>query len=525
MRPTGRRLLAWGILLVWFGMSAWHVRREYFQPEVARLTEAALSLAPGVNFYTLRLGDRSVGLANSRLDTVPGGFLLEDLLSLELPALGQTGTAVVRTRVNLTPALVMKDFSFSLDSDVGRYSATGVVQGDTLLQVELDAGGARQTVTQRLSQPPIFSAALPIRLAMGEGLEVGSRHRFPVFDPSSLSTRSVDVHVTEHDTLAVPDSAEFNPDTGRWTVAHLDSIPAWRIVEVYGGVNVESWVDADGRIIRASSPLGFSMEQTEYELARQAQEDLQGLEGSPLDDDVILSTAIQSNVDLGEVRDYEELRFLLSGVDLEGFQLQGGRQRLIGDTLIVKREEWDAIEPDFDELPYPRMDFLEYLQPEPLIQSDDERIIQAAERLAQWQNIGHNDPKRITWRLTRGINRMLKKEVTFSIPNAVQVLEAERGDCNEHTVLFVAMARALGLPARTAVGLVYLNDAFFYHAWPEVWLGQWVAVDPTFGQYPADAAHLRFVIGGLAQQVEILRLIGNLEIQVLLPDVAASEAG
>ena len=36
-----------------------------------------------------------------------------------------------------------------------------------------------------------------------------------------------------------------------------------------------------------------------------------------------------------------------------------------------------------------------------------------------------------------------------------QVLASGRGDCNEHTVLFVAMARALGLPARTAVGLVF----------------------------------------------------------------------
>jgi hypothetical protein len=40
-------------------------------------------------------------------------------------------------------------------------------------------------------------------------------------------------------------------------------------------------------------------------------------------------------------------------------------------------------------------------------------------------------------------------------------------------------------------------------------------VDPTFGQAPADAAHIRFVVGGLAQQVEIVRLIGRLEIEVL----------
>ena len=523
MRSPLRRLLAGGILLFWLGVVGWQARREYAQPEIARLTEAALSLAPGVSFYTLRMGDRTVGLATSRLDTVPEGFVLEDLLSLELPALGQTGTAVARTQVSLSPALVMKDFLFSLDSEVGRYQASGRVEGDTLLQIDLDAGGSTQGISHRLSQPPIFASILPIRVAMGEGLEVGARLRFPVFDPSSLSTRTVEVRVLEHDTILVPDSAALNPGTGRWAPAHYDSIPSWKIAEVFGGIQIESWVDADGRVVRASSPLGFSMEKTEYELARQAQEDARGLAGSPVDADVILSTAIQSNVDLGQVESHRELRFVLSGVELGGFELEGGRQRLSGDTLIVRQEVWEALSPDYDDLPYPRMDLREFLKPEPLIQSDNEQILEAAQELARWRNRGTNDPIRITERLTVGVNQGLEKKITFSIPNALQVLESGQGDCNEHTVLFVAMARALGLPARTAVGLVYADDAFFYHAWPEVWLGQWVAVDPTFGQYPADAAHLRFVIGGLAQQVEILRLIGNLDIEVVTSATARSE--
>ena len=40
-------------------------------------------------------------------------------------------------------------------------------------------------------------------------------------------------------------------------------------------------------------------------------------------------------------------------------------------------------------------------------------------------------------------------------------------------------------------------------------------VDPTFGQFPADAAHLRFVTGGLAKQADLLRLMGQLRIDVL----------
>jgi transglutaminase-like putative cysteine protease len=70
---------------------------------------------------------------------------------------------------------------------------------------------------------------------------------------------------------------------------------------------------------------------------------------------------------------------------------------------------------------------------------------------------------------------------------------------------------------------VYVDGAFYYHAWPEVWLGEWAAVDPTFGQVPADAAHIRFVVGGLAQQVEIVRLIGNLDIEVLSQSVAVEQ--
>lgn len=510
----GRRILGWTLLGVWLAMVGWQVRREYFQPELTRLTEAALSLAPGVSFYTLSMGDRTVGQSTSRLDTLPDGFELDDLMTLELPALGQTGVAVVRTRVKLSPALVMESFSFSLDSEVGRFEATGTVSADTTLSVAIRSAGSEQNLSFRLTQPPVFSSVVPIRVAMGGELEVGRRVRLPVFDPTSLGTRPVEVRVMEHDTLIVPDSASLDPATGRWSPAHYDSIPAWRISEVFGGVQVESWVDEDGRVLRASSPLGFTMEKTEYELARQSQEDarLEGPAGS--DADVILSTAVQSNVDLEDVEELSELRFRLTGVDLAGFELDGGRQRLRGDTLIVRRERWESLDPGY-RLPYPRMDLREVLEPEPLIQSDDERIIDFAQRATARRASWRQDPKRVARALTATVHGMLEKSITFSVPNAVQVLETRQGDCNEHTVLYVALARALGLPARTAVGLVYLDDAFYYHAWPEVWLGEWVAVDPTFGQSPADAAHIRFVVGGLAQQVEIVRLIGNLDIEVL----------
>ena len=75
-------------------------------------------------------------------------------------------------------------------------------------------------------------------------------------------------------------------------------------------------------------------------------------------------------------------------------------------------------------------------------------------------------------RLTRHVNALLEKKPTVSLPSAREVLRTKVGDCNEHTALYVAMARALGIPARIAVGLVYVRGAFYYHAWPEVYLDE-----------------------------------------------------
>ena len=83
------------------------------------------------------------------------------------------------------------------------------------------------------------------------------------------------------------------------------------------------------------------------------------------------------------------------------------------------------------------------------------------------------------------------------------------------------MARAVGIPARIAVGLVSVRGAFYYHAWPEVYLaegrgrGMWLPVDPTLNQFPADGTHLRLARGGLEKQAVILPLIGRLKIEIL----------
>jgi len=80
-------------------------------------------------------------------------------------------------------------------------------------------------------------------------------------------------------------------------------------------------------------------------------------------------------------------------------------------------------------------------------------------------------------------------------PSVFAIMDKRTGDCSDHALLFTTLARALGIPARTVLGVAYQGDAtqaFGPHEWCEVVLdGHWVPVDPTFAQLPADAARLR----------------------------------
>jgi len=232
--------------------------------------------------------------------------------------------------------------------------------------------------------------------------------------------------------------------------------------------------------------------------------------------DIIRQTAIASNVAL-ETGNLDELRVRLQGVDLDGFDLSGGRQTLSGDTLVVKRETDAQLTQDPERFTAERMQELsEWVGPEPLIQSRDPRIQAQSRQITDRYLSGRQrDYVRAAELLNEWVYENIEKRITVSVPSSVEVLETRRGDCNEHTVLYVALARAAGIPARTAAGLVYSDGSFYYHAWPEVYLNGWVAVDPTFGQFPADAAHLRFTIGGLASQMELIRLVGRLQLEVI----------
>ena len=494
----------------------------YFKPAALRLAEAAQTVGPGASFYAISMGSGPIGYASSTVDTLADTIRVQDGMTVDIEALGSVQRTEVLTDIRLTRDLRLRTFNASLTSPAGVYRVQGTVEGDSVLLVEVDAGGAAPQRTRvRLDRPLVLPALLPLELAVGGRLQVGRSYTIRLFDPMLMQEQETEVRVLAESTLIVPDSATFDSSAGRWVGAREDTLRAWKIAQQYGGVGVESWIDGQGRVVRATSPVGFRMDRTAFEIAVENWRRSRGAArpAAGRGSDVIAATAIAANAEL-RPDTLGELRVVLRNVSLGGFDLDGGRQRLEGDTLVVRREVLSAPRPALPSVPVgglqarlPLRDtaLAAELVPEPLIQSSDPRIqAQARQIVGRERRAG-----RVANLLTRWVFDNVEKRITISVPSALQVLETRQGDCNEHTVLYVALARALGLPARTAAGVVYLRGQFYYHAWPEVWLGDWVAVDPTFGQFPADASHLRFIVGGLARQVELIRLIGRLELDVV----------
>ena len=99
MRPSRRRVLGAMVLTAWVVVLGVHVRREYFRPASVLLAEGARMLAPGAHYYLVRLDGNVIGIASSRLDTIPEGFRFNDELTLDVPALGEVHRTTTRSSI------------------------------------------------------------------------------------------------------------------------------------------------------------------------------------------------------------------------------------------------------------------------------------------------------------------------------------------------------------------------------------------------------------------------------------------
>ena len=136
-------------------------------------------------------------------------------------------------------------------------------------------------------------------------------------------------------------------------------------------------------------------------------------------------------------------------------------------------------------------------EPNVLVTSEDRQVKQLALKATR----GVDDP----WQKAVRIQDWVYKNITeknFSVAFAAanEVARNRSGDCTEHAVLAAAMCRAVGIPSRVVIGLVYVKNqsGFGFHMWDEVYVNQrWVAIDPAWNESTVDAAHIKIAESSL----------------------------
>ena len=474
-----------GIVLFWGVMNFLLIKRQTVAPPplltlrgTEKITEAS------EEWWGIFYRGEKIGYASQAIVPKSKGYKLNDFSRLNLNLLGTFQPAETRLEMEANDDWILERFDFALNSKEIGFKARGAVK-DNKLTLEIDSAGHRSVREITLTQAPYLLASLK-PYVVTQQLETGKKFYFSTFDPSTLSQQVTTIVIEGREQIRVGNRLE----------------PAIKLRQSFGGISVLSWVDVHGRTLKEESPAGMSM-------TRQSQQEAKNLPSRAVPLDMIAQSSIPVTKQIADAKTLPAVELKLAGVDLANFALDGGRQKLTGDRLEITREDLTKFTATAIPVKEPRLQT--FLQPTAFMQSDHPSIKTLAARIVG----GEQNAMKAAVKLKDWIYRELAKEPTVSIPNALEVLQAKKGDCNEHTVLFNALARAAGIPAKTVVGVVYLRGAFYYHAWSEVWLGRWVALDSVLNQFPADVTHVKFLEGEIDRQIDILQLIGNLKIEVL----------
>jgi hypothetical protein len=436
--------------------------------------------------------NRKIGYSRATLVRGTDGLVMKQTLFMRVNTMGMIHEIQLNTEGWLNPDMTLSKFRFSLSSGRFDFTASGEVEANRLV-VRTQSAQASRTVFVPLRSRPYLASGI-YDAVWAAGAEPGTRRVVPVFDPATMGQEPVTVEVIGTEPLTVMGQ----------------TVQARKVAVEFKGVQQQAWLGEGGEVLRQEGFLGISMQKTDRQSA---------LYGVPVEasQDLTEAVSIASNVVLDHPADLTKLRVKLTGIDADRLGIDGGRQRFDGGILTVEKESLSRLP---DTLPAAALASLAdpYLQPTPLIQSDHPRITELARKIAG----GADTPLEVVRRLTEWIRSNIEPRPVISLPDALATLENRTGDCNEHAVLMAALSRAAGIPTGIEAGLVYLRGRFFYHAWNRVFIGRWITVDTLFGQIPADVTHLKLAEGSPEQQLDLMSVIGRVQLQVLAPEDAAA---
>lgn len=277
------------------------------------------------------------------------------------------------------------------------------------------------------------------------------------------------------------------------------------------------WTDPTGEILKHRT------EAMNIEIFRASRADALD-QSEPPQFDLVRDVKVEVDRPLPSPQETKRVRYrvTLKGTDPAGVFISGASQQVTSIdphtaevTVYALRPDSPLANPHATEDP-PTDDDLE---PNNLIQSDYPAIVAKARQTAG----DEQDP----WLVAVALERRAAAVITRSgysqaFATAAEVIDCGEGDCTEHAVLLAALCRARGIPARVAIGLVYVDQAFCYHMWTEVYVAdRWIPLDATRSQGGVGAERLKMAhsnlkgASALSSFLPVLEVIGRLKIEIL----------
>jgi hypothetical protein len=472
------------ILFIGLLLSLFWKGEEELIPLTAKALKASITQERWNGIF---FADQHVGYSVARsAELEDGRRLMEQRSVFKVSTFGKSQQIITAGSALSSPAGTLEQFDFFMVSGDIKLSARGTIIGKQIV-MEINQGGERNEVTFDVQSPPHVSLSLEAAFRQQE-FAIGKSFSIPYFDPITLNQQEMVFRITDSEIL----------ENGE---------EAWWLQSSFGGMVSRTLIDSSGAMLRQEGgAMGLSV-------VRMSPEDAQNIPMGENDVDLIALSAVPLKGRLTDPRTRTELVVEISGVDASKIMHQPPLQIIEDKQVSIKIPDISSFEDEAFAAPL-NSDFLEETLTIPVshkeIRSKSAEIVE-----------GSSTRIEAVRRLNTFVFDYMAKDPTIGVPNGLLALRSAKGDCNEHTALFVSLARAAQIPTRITAGLVYSERAgprksFYYHAWAEVLLQDtWVPVDPTFGQFPADATHIKVVEGDLDKQISIMGLLGNISLKLI----------
>ena len=417
---------------------------------------------------------------------------------MNLKALGTDITLEI-TRVEYTGADLMPRYFLSTSNESGLKQVEGrIVDGVAHIKTTLNG----ETTESEVPVPPdTISEHTGVESLFQKGLKIGDKRNFHIFSFDLLKPVKTEIEVEAQDTLTYQ-SEEKQVYVLRQTMDMLN------------GITAKIWLDVEGVTYRTEIPMmGLSMVT--------AKTDKETALGDIQEVDVVLKTRIlpSGKRPTPKAKNFEADVKLITGNIIDAI-MSNTRQKLV---LSSKQSGRLSIQvpgvtaEDCPDLPVQDVEG-KFLGASAYIQTDAPPIREKVQEILD----GEVNSWRAAEKLCEWVHTAItEKKMSGGFGSSLTALESLAGDCTEHTVLFIALARAAGIPSRICSGVVFAKDAFYYHFWPEVYVGKWVQMDPTLGQNIADATHIQ-IGGGTVESDNLMefaegvfRTLNQLEIAIV----------